>query len=362
MPKRTRSFESLEERRLLTGWATSTAEPAGAMPQAGGEPTVDVARVGPLAAIASNSQTTSAAASGDADSAESPNEYLASIANEVAGAPMLTASNRAATLAAIDNAYFDPEASGTAPFYSGSSYAPTKTYTTTSTDPIPTGPATLAAMAPPIQPLQGKTLTTDAQPPASSSPAAANLPNIARSGLGGLEAAPDEIMEPAAIAGMPADLPPPGTTAPVAMMPSALTSEFGLAERSTQAVLCGKPVGMACEGAFEASLGSNPWLADLVSGAANADLPSIEQAVDHLCERIERWGEELVRDAGEWRLGESLVLAAGAAAVLEYVRAQIWERGSPPFADGTREPWQPRLRTRRGELDEGRRRFIGHRS
>lgn len=358
MPKRTRSFESLEERRLLTGWTTATAAPAGAMSQAVGEPVIVAARAGESASVSSSSQAASATDSKDADSAESPNEYLSAIVNELAGAPTLTASDNAATLAAIDNVYFAPESSGTSPYYSGSSYAPSKTYTTTSTDPVPTGPATLAAMAPPIQPLQGKTLATEAQPMASS-PAAANLPNIARSGLGGFEAGPDDMMEPAGIAGTPADLPPPGTTAPVAMMPSALTSEFDLAERATDAVIHGRPAGAVRDGAFEGYFTKSPWLAGLMPGAANADLPSIEQAVDHLCERIERWGEELFRDAGEWRLSESLVLAAAAAAALEYVRAQFRETGSTPFAESTREPWQPRLRTSFGQLAQRGRRIFG---
>lgn len=360
MPKRTRFFESLEERRLLTGSAASTPAAAAATSQLVGDRTVDAALVGPAAATASGGQAASATDSDTADGADSPNEYLSANASQMTGAPLSTATDSAASLAAIDNVYLDPEASGTSPFYSGSSYAPTKTYTTTSTDPVPISPATLAAMAPPIQPLPAKALASEAQPLAASSPAAANVPNVARSGLGGLDVSPDEIIAPAGMAGSSADLPPPGTTAPVAMLPSALAAAFNAAGNSTSAVPNGEAAASAWGGALDASFTQSRWLAGLVSGTASADLPSIERAVDHLCERIERWGEDLFRDAGEWRLSESLVLAVGAAAALEYVRAQFRESGSGPFPQSTREPRQPRLRKSFGRLVESRRRFFGH--
>ena len=296
---------------------------------------------------------------GDADSAETANEYLsANGAGDMTGGPLSSSAASGASFAALDLAYVNPEASGTAPYYSGSSYAPTKTYTTTSTDPVPISPATLAAMAQPMQLLQGNNLASEIQAMASSSPAAADLSNIARSGIGGLETGPDDVIAPTGVAQMPADLPPPGTTTPVAIVPAAMTSAFELLGGSPTAALISEPGGALSGGVLDASFAQSRWLAGLVSGTANADLPSIEQAVGRLCERMERWGEELFRDAGEWRLSESLVLAAAAAAAFEYVRAQGRESGSGPFAEDNREPWQPRLRKPFGRPADSKRRFL----
>lgn len=370
MPKRTKFFESLEERRLLTGWAVSTAGTAAAseaamsqaaMPQEGAAQVADAAIVGLSKSPSSGDQAVPPATpAGDADSAETANEYLsANGGGDMTGGPLSSPVVSGASLAALDLAYLTPEATGTSPYYSGSSYAPTKTYTTTSTDPVPIGPATLAAMAQPMQPLQGKSLAADVQPMASSSPAAADLSNVARSWLGGLETGPDEMLAAAGVVGTPADLPPPGTAAPVAMVPAALTSAFEWIGGSPSAAIVGETARAWHGGALDASFAQNLWLADLVSGAASTDLPSIERAVDRLCERIERWGEEIFRDAGEWRLSEAVVLAAGAAAAFEYVRAQFRESGAGPFAESTREPWQPRLRKPFGRPTDNRRRFLG---
>lgn len=360
MLKRTKFFESLEERRLLTGWAASTADAPAAISEAAMSQarTADFALIGPSAAAASsgNQATPTTPSGGDAAGADSANEYAG--ADTMTGAPLSSQAADGASLAALNNLYFAPEASGTAPYYSGSSYAPTKTYTTASTDPVPTGPATLAAMAPPTPPLQTKSVAAELQPLASASPAAANLANVTRSGLGGLEARPDEIMAPTDMAGSPIDLPPPGTTAPVAMLPAALNSALGWIGRSASTALNGEPAISSSAGALDASFAQSRWLAGLMSGAASADVPGIEQAVDRLCERMERWGEEMFREAGEWRLSEAVVLAAGAAAAFEYVRAQFRESGSGPFAENTREPWQPRLRKPFGRPADSRRRFF----
>jgi hypothetical protein len=379
MSKRTRYFESLEERRLLTGSAARIIDSAAVADHRADSALVDsstsasrsdwshVSAASPVGTPASAPEAVASdatAPNGDGDGAESPNEYLASGgALAMGGAPFSAANGT--SLAAIDNLYLEPEASGTAPFYSGSSYAPTKTYTTTSTDQPATGPATLASMALPMPPLQVKTLAADEQPVASPAPAAGS-PNIARSGVGGLEATPDEIMPPSAAAGPLADLEPPGTTAPVAMVPSAATSAFELMGRDWGSAAISRAVqATSVRDALDAYFAKSPWLAGLVSEAATADLSGVEQAVDRLCERMELWGEELLYSAGEWRFSESLVLAAGAAAAFEYVRAQFRESGSQfresrfgPFAESTREPWQPRLRRSAGPPAERKRRFF----
>ncbi len=87
--------------------------------------------------------------------------------------------------------------------------------------------------------------------------------------------------------------------------------------------------------------------AGLIAGAVGADWSAFERGIDELLERIARAGEELPDASTAWHVGECVGLAAGAAAAFEYVRAQLREGGGwQIFADAGREPWEPRLRRR----------------
>lgn len=97
----------------------------------------------------------------------------------------------------------------------------------------------------------------------------------------------------------------------------------------------------------EASLlaGSSP-AAGLIAGAVGADWSYFDRGIDELLDKLARFGDDLPA-ASAWRVGECVGLAAGAAAAFEYVRAQLREGGGwQAFADGGREPWEPRLRRR----------------
>lgn len=87
--------------------------------------------------------------------------------------------------------------------------------------------------------------------------------------------------------------------------------------------------------------------AGLIAGAVGADWSYFERGVDELLERLARYGDDLPEATTAWHIGECVGLAAGAAAAFEYVRAQLREGGGwQAFADGGREPWEPRLRRR----------------
>jgi hypothetical protein len=81
----------------------------------------------------------------------------------------------------------------------------------------------------------------------------------------------------------------------------------------------------------------------LLAGVLRVDLSAIEAGVERFFARLETLGDEWSDTDVAWRLGALSMLAAGAAATLEFARGQVNERPSEPLPfGGWRLPPPPR--------------------
>ena len=313
MARRTRRFESLEERRLLA--AVNSSPDAAAL-------------VGSASPVTTPSTPAASSAGGVAvgtpsASDASSNEY---------GATPTGYSEYAAPATA--GSYTEP---GTGKYYPPANSNPTAPAAAT------TGQSAQAALVQ-LLPL-GQAIRTSADAQAAVlSPGAAGAPAAGAAG-GPVRFDPHDLVARWELDEPVSDSTPPVAvvgddqplTAPVAWANSGEDRPRALFDADTAALPVDRPPFLA----------GSPQVAGLIAGAIGADWSRIERGVDQLFERLERLGEELPSAATAWHVSECVVLTAGAAAAFEYVRAQFREGGTwQAFVDGGREPWEPRLRRR----------------
>jgi hypothetical protein len=89
-------------------------------------------------------------------------------------------------------------------------------------------------------------------------------------------------------------------------------------------------------------------LEPLLAGILRVDLPALEAGVERFFSRLEELGDELSDADVAWRLGAWSLTAAGAAAALEFARAEAKNnrQREPLLAGGWRLPQPPRPKER----------------
>lgn len=335
MARRTRRFESLEERRLLAAVSTS--------------PDVAALVAAPTTAAGTSAPAAGTAGASNGATPDSAPDATPGDANSGGYGPTATAA--ASSSAGEYGSYTDYAASAAADHYTSASsteYYPRATSTPAATTSTSTDSGSLSAQAAAVQVLQS------AQANATSNNA------------------PSSTLVSGAAAGAPAAGSPGG---PVRFDPQDLVARRELAEPSSGAaaiaVVAGDdahlvapvawgmwgeqhlPVASEPEADAPSAVRERPVLSEpprsaaLIAGAVGVELAFLERGVDDLLERLEQLGDELPSASTALHVGECVVLTAGAAAAFEYVRAQFREGGSwQGFIDGGREPWEPRLRRR----------------
>lgn len=318
-----RSFEPLEERRLLAnvGAALASAAPA--------RPMVDAASALPAAADISampapasdgstgdNSAAVSPAAapqnsssSSDATSTESPNEYASPSGNAASNSS--AAQNSYGTYA---NEYAPSRTYSYGPNYSAPYYTPAQTAAITSLAAALEEQTLAAQTSSPIQQFAPVASVTSGSSPSGGAATGGSV-SFKPSDL----VVRSESQPPLAVA-RPApafDQQPDELAHPIALLsPRGHEIAFSQAEAATT----------ASEDDSEAEPApAAPQFAGPLAGPIAANLELIERGVDALFERLERWGAEWASGAGPRRLGQALVAAAGAAAAWEYARARYRE-------------------------------------
>ncbi|HEV3022141.1 MAG TPA: hypothetical protein VGX76_06725 [Pirellulales bacterium] len=87
----------------------------------------------------------------------------------------------------------------------------------------------------------------------------------------------------------------------------------------------------------------SPQIEPLLAGIGPIDLPALEVGVERFFARLESLGDELTDSDVAWRLGAFSLIAAGAAAALEFARGQVAEQPQEPLPfGGWRLPPPPR--------------------
>lgn len=311
---RKRSFESLEERRLLAdvGDALATAAPA--------PPMIDAASALPAAADVSAAPPTSSAASqnpsssADAASTELPNEYASpsgSAASNSSATPNDAAPNSYGSYA---NEYAPSRIYSYGPNYSTPYYTLAQNAAIASLAAALEEQALAAQTSAPIQQFAPVASVTSNSSPSGGS-AAGGVVSSKPSDL----VVRSESQPPLAVA-RPApafDQQSDELADPIALL-SPGGQEFAFSQTETAMT--------ALEDDSEAKPApATPLFAGPLAGSIAANFERIERGVDALFERLERWGAEWASGAGPRRLGQALVAAAGAAAAWEYARARYRE-------------------------------------
>jgi hypothetical protein len=75
-------------------------------------------------------------------------------------------------------------------------------------------------------------------------------------------------------------------------------------------------------------------LEPLLAGIGPIDLPALEAGVERFFARLETLGDELTDSDVAWRLGAFSLIAAGAAAALEFARGRVAEQPQEPLPFG----------------------------
>ncbi|HJT33210.1 MAG TPA: hypothetical protein VJ783_14295 [Pirellulales bacterium] len=339
MARRTRRFESLEERRLLAAVASS---PDATALVGAADPSVSPASQPSSSASAADGASSDSTPGDSTPGDSNPGEYAAAAtADPSSGASGYDTYTEYSSPTAADH-YTDPAATKyDPPANSSLATSPAPTSSTTNQG-VPSGLAQL------LQPVQASVPTAEGQAvvilpigpagtPASGAPVGPVRfdPHdlVARAELN--ESA-SEAAAPAAIAGDEQPL-----VAPVAWATSGAQRTIGQLDADDTDYAA--PPIVEEPSLFDAS----PQIVGLITGAVNGDWSKIERSVDELFDRLDRLGDELPSAATAWHVGECVALTAGAAAAFEYVRAQFREGGTwQGFIDGEREPWEPRLRRR----------------
>lgn len=338
MARRTRRFESLEERRLLA--AVTNSSDGAAL----------VGAVSPAASAASQPAPSASEAQGASPDSTpgdaSAGEYAATPAGDAAS----TASASKGTYGSYSE-YSSPAAADSYTDPGATQYYPTASSSAT-TPPAPASTAAnqsaLTALAEVSQPVQPIAPAADVQA-AVISPGGPTAAPAAGAPGGPVRFDPHDLVaraefdEPASDAAVPAEIvgDERQLVAPVAWATSGAHRTIDRPDADATEIAA--PPVIEEQLLFNAS----PQIVGLIAGAVSGDWSKIERGVDELFERLERLGEELPSATTAWHVGECVALTAGAAAALEYVRAQFREGGTwQGFIDGEREPWEPRLRRR----------------
>ena len=363
---RKRSFESLEERRLLAdvGDALASAAPA--------HPLIDAASVSPVATDVSAASPSSSAAtpspasdgstgnnsadassaaasqnpssSADAASTESPNEYASpsgSPASNSSATPNDAAPNSYGSYA---NEYAPSRTYSYSPNYSAPYYTPAQTAAITS-----------LAAALEEQALAGQTSSPIQQFAPVASVASNSSPSGGSAAGGVVSSKPSDLVvrsesQPPLAVARPApafDQQSDELAHPVALLSSrGHEIAFSQADAAT----------IAWEDGSEAEpTPATPRFAGPLAGSIAANLELIERGVDALFERLESWSAEWASSAGPRRLGQALVAAAGAAAAWEYARARYREAEAGRMPYDWRAPRELHLSRRRPARRRGTR-------
>lgn len=314
---RKRCFETLEDRRLLSGIAGSaTPAPASLVG--------DMAKAQPVSAEASAAGTSSSATP---TTAESPNEYAAS-----SGA---TASNATAEYAARNSSIDYPNGydsnSRLTPYYSPAQTAAIQSLAAA----LGEQPQTARVMTP------SEALALVGAVASASTFAAGGAP-----ATGATRWNPSDLVvrsessRPLAISVPSTPGPVEGTqelAAPVALLAPDGDATPGTADEAAIAQLLQR--------AADAASAAAPQVAKLLTGPAGINLALVERGVDELFERLDRLGGELAESAGPRQFAHLLMAAAGAAAAWEYARARYREGEARQTADW-RAPRELQLRRR----------------
>lgn len=334
MARRTRRFESLEERRLLAAVANSpdaTALVGAASPAAS-----------PVVQPSSGSSAADGASSDSTPGDSSPGEYAAAApGDQSSAAPGYDTYTGYSSPTGADH-YADPAATKYEPPASSNSATSPAATSSTANQGVQSGLAQL------LQPVQAGVPTAEGQAVVVLPVGPAGAP-ASGAPVGPVRFDPHDLVaraeldEPASEAAVPAaivgDEQP--LVAPVAWATSGAQRTIGQLDADDTNYAA--PPIVEEPSLFEAS----PQIVGLITGAVNGDWSKIERGVDELFDRLDRLGEELPSAATAWHVGECVALTAGAAAAFEYVRAQFREGGTwQGFIDGEREPWEPRLRRR----------------
>lgn len=347
MPRRKRRFESLEDRRLLAAWAspsTPVGSAADVAPVSAGDANPAASTAAPSASGAngntdggSAAQTSSydnyseyaPAASSQADSSSNGYSYASpSSSYNVASSNDSTSASEYAASNEYTNNYND-----------SSKTSPTAHATNVSTPLTLTAPASTSGAAD-VQ-INSSSAGPFAllAPPAGQGPSAATSPPAARTASAALVAIEGES---AVVSGEP-------VASPSSLSESELAPPIALAsyEKALKPVEVSQPTGEEFVAQSERArpsveFGSRGPIAEL----SGINLAAIERGIDEVFDRIERLGDDWAGEVGATRFAEWLVIAGGACAAFEYVRARFREVGPWQAVGGWPILREPRLRRR----------------
>lgn len=330
---RKRSFESLEERRLLAdiGGALASAAPA--------PPMVDSASALPTAADVSVASPSSSAApspasagnTGDNSGATSP---VAASQNpsSSADAASTESSNEYASpsgSAAINSSATPNDAAPNSYGSYASEYAPSRTYSYGPNYSAPYyTPAQTAAITSLAAALEEQALAGQASSPIQQFASVAAITS-GSSPSGGAATGAGVSFKPSDLVVRSESQPPLAVARPVPafeQQPDELAHPIALLSPGGHEITFSQAEAAMTALESEAELApATPLFAGPLAGPIAANLELIERGVDALFERLEGWGAEWASGAGPRRLGQALVAAAGAAAAWEYARARYRE-------------------------------------
>ena len=358
---RKRSFETLEDRRLLAGAAGAAASDLAAPLVGPPGPQSVPAEVSPAAA---NSPAATSPAESDGDSADNSVENTPSAATQnmaASGDPAAAnAAGPSATAEAPDEyassiggpadrssaaADYASTSSNRRYYNDYASEAYSTPYSTTSSTSAQTTAIQSLAAALGEQP-PGVQLKAQGEGPGSVNPALVAAPASGAATAGAARWSPSDLV-------VRSEMQPP-----LAIAAPSTPAQLGAADELAAPIALIAPAGdglpqlpnepataWAFRFASDAATVAPSQLAELLAGPAAANLALIEQGVDALFERLDRLGGELAEKIGPRQCAHALLVAAGAAAAWEYARAWYRENEARPTADG-RGPSELRLRRR----------------
>lgn len=366
---RKRCFESLEERRLLADvGALADAAPAfSAADAAAAPPAPTDASTTPSSSPATPSAPVSGAnsAEGAAGSAPVAASQNASSSADAGGTDLpgeYASTGSSASSAEAPMSYATPNSDGAY----ASEYSPTRMYAygpnSSAPDYSPAQTAALdslvAALQESAQAARTSSLVQQLNPFASGTSASASSAGSTVDGA--LQGGSGVAFKPSDLVVRSESQPPLATARPALAFqqqpdalahPIALLSPGGDEPSASQA---GEESAAWKDAVSAETELAAPQFAGPLAGSIAANLELLEQGVDALFERLERWGAEWTSGAGPRRFGQALIVAAGAAAAWEYARARCREADSSRGPYDWRAPRELHLPRRRLALGRGR--------
>jgi hypothetical protein len=342
MPRPKRRFEALEDRRLLAAWG-SPSTPASSAAEVGPISTANASPAGSTAASSASNASSSSAT--DTTAYDNYSDYAPAVSSPGGG------SSNGYSYASPSSSYYNTSSNDKT---NANEYAASNEYTSNYNDSSKTSPTSHATNLTTPVALTAPATTSGAADVQLNASSAGSFALLATPGGQGPSAATSPPAARTAFAPLVAIEGEPGVTWSEAVAsPNSLTEseleppvalasyEKGINPHNVRQPAAEELVAQAEYAHPPVEFGSGP-----IAELSGINLAAIERGIDEVFDRIERLGDEWAGEVGATRFAEWLVIAGGACAAFEYVRARYREVGPWQAVGGWPIFREPRLRRR----------------